>query len=371
MRIIQVLEKNQFNTGSVHQMFQAASGLRRRDHDVIIASREDPVLRSRAEEAGISFAPFLFRNEFDVPSILALRRFLQNNRPDVIHVHKGLAHTVALAASWDDPAGAFIVNRGVSFPLTFWNRPKFRTRRVDRIVTVCENIRQIVIDTGRVPPQKVTTVYAGVDLDRFDPARWTAQPFRTEKGIAPDRFLIVQVGVRDWKGWKELIESFAEVAAGDSRLHLALIACKSQQQKDEVAAFARSKGVGEKVTPVEARTDMPAVFAAADCVVDASWAGTGITGTIREAMAMRRPVIATDCGGNRELVNSPGVGWLVPTRSRSLLTAALREVIGDPARASGVGAKARLRVEQEFSMEQRIDRLEGLYREIIEAKARK
>ena len=146
---------------------------------------------------------------------------------------------------------------------------------------------------------------------------------------------------------------------------------RDRQRDGNGTPILPDKGVGEKVTPVEARTDMPAVFAAADCVVDASWAGTGITGTIREAMAMRRPVIATDCGGNRELVNSPDVGWLVPPRSRSLLTAALREVIGDPARASGVGAKAGLRVEQGFSMEQRIDRLEGLYREIIEAKARK
>lgn len=371
MRILQVLEKNQFNTGSVHQMFQAASGLRRRGHELTIASREDPVLRSRAEEAGIVFTPFPFRSEFDIPTILALRRFLLARPQDVIHVHKGLAHTVSLAASWDRPGGAFIVNRGVSFPLTFWNRPKFRTDRVDRIVTVCEDIRGIVIETGRVPAGKVTTVYSGVDLERFDPDRWNAQSFRTEKGIPAERFLIVQVGVRDWKGWRELIESFSDVAAGHPRLHLALIACKSQEQKDEVTEFARSNGVGEKVTPVEARTDMPAIFAAANCVVDASWAGTGITGTIREAMAMRRPVIATDCGGNRELVNSPDVGWMVPARKRSLLTAALREVIGNPARAAVVAANARHRVEQGFSMEQRIDRLESLYREILEAKARK
>ena len=47
---------------------------------------------------------------------------------------------------------------------------------------------------------------------------------------------------------------------------------------------------------------MPNVFASCDLVVDASWAGTGITGTIREAMAMRKPVIATDCGGDRKSV---------------------------------------------------------------------
>ena len=75
---------------------------------------------------------------------------------------------------------------------------------------------------------------------------------------------------------------------------------------------------------------MPNVFASCDLVVDASWAGTGITGTIREAMAMEKPVIATDAGGNRELVSSPEVGWLIPMKDRAALTGALLEVIGDP-----------------------------------------
>ena len=76
---------------------------------------------------------------------------------------------------------------------------------------------------------------------------------------------------------------------------------------------------------------MPNVFASCDLVVDASWAGTGITGTIREAMAMRKPVIATDCGGNRELVSSPEVGWLIPAKEVAPLARAIAEVIDDRA----------------------------------------
>ena len=60
------------------------------------------------------------------------------------------------------------------------------------------------------------------------------------------------------------------------------------------------------------RRDMPEVLAACDVVVDASWAGTGITGTIREAMALGRPVIASDCGGNSELVTDDECGLIVP-----------------------------------------------------------
>src|SRR5207244_11333834 len=89
------------------------------------------------------------------------------------------------------------------------------------------------------------------------------------------------------------------------------------------------------------RVDIPRGFASSDRVVDASWAGTGITGTIREAMAMQKAVIATDCGGNRELVSSPDVGWLIPPKDVAALTGAIAEVLHDPARRATAAASAR------------------------------
>ena len=260
------------------------------------------------------------------------------------------------------------MNRGVSFPLDFWNRPKFRTRRVDRIVTVCEQIRRVVIDSGKLPPQKVDVVYAGTDVNVFDPQKWDRRAFRREKNIPADAFLIAQVGVRDWKGWKELVDAFAGVHRGGSASHLALIGCLNDAESREVLDYARSHGVSEHVSAVEYRSDMPNVFASCDLVVDSSWAGTGITGTIREAMSMGRPVIATDCGGNAELVSSPDVGWLVRPKDVRALSTAIGEVISDPARAARVGQAARRRVVSGFSKEKRIEKLESLYAKILALK---
>ena len=365
MRIFQILEFNQFNTGSVHQMFQAAAGLRERGHEVTVISRPDAVLQQRCEERGIDFAGLAMRNQFDIASVRKLQRLIGSRQPDVIHVHKGVAHALALAATWHKRVGAFVVNRGVSFPLDIWNRGKFRTRRVDRIVTVCEQIRQVVISTGKLPPDKVSVIYAGTDVNEFDPARWDRRAFRREKNIADDRFLIAQVGVRQWKGWKELIDATAAVLPSHPKIHLALIGCRNESEAAEVNRYASERGVGRHVVAVEYRTDMPNVFASCDLVVDASWAGTGITGTVREAMAMQKPVIATNCGGNAELVSSRGVGWLVPARDVNALATAIREVIEQPDRAASVARNARRHVVQGFSKDLRISRLEELYSKIL------
>ncbi|HEX6641525.1 MAG TPA: glycosyltransferase family 4 protein [Thermoanaerobaculia bacterium] len=370
MKIFQLLEFNQFNTGSVHQMFQAAVGLRERGHEVTIVSRPDGVLAARAAEKDVRFVGLPFRHQFDLGTIRRLRRLIRHERPDVIHVHKGIAHALAMVATWGQSVGAFVVNRGVSFPLDVWNRGKYRTSRVDRVVTVCQQIKDVIVESGRLPEEKVQVVYAGTDVTHFDPAKWDARAFRREKNVADDRFVVAQVGVRDWKGWKELIDSISDVAPLHPRVHLLLIGCRGEPEKNEVLDYARQVGVADRVTPIEYRTDMPNVFASCDLVVDASWAGTGITGTIREAMAMEKPVIATNAGGNEELVSSPSVGWLIPMKDRAALTNALRAVIEDPVRAAEVGRAARAHVVQGFSKELRITRLEKLYSEILAARSR-
>ena len=365
MKIFQILEFNQFNTGSVHQMFQAASGLRERGHEVTIVSRPDPVLAARAAERDVRFHGLPFRHQFDLTTIRGLGRLIRNEHPDVIHVHKGIAHALAMAATWRQPVGAFVVNRGVSFPLDRWNRGKYRTSRVDRVVTVCKQIKDVIVESGRLPEEKVQVVYAGTDVTHFDPAKWDGRAFRREKGVADDAFVVAQVGVRDWKGWKELIDSVSDVAPHHPQVHLLLIGCRGDAEKNEVTSYAHEVGVADRVTAIEYRTDMPNVFASCDLVVDASWAGTGITGTVREAMAMQKPVIATNAGGNEELVSSSNVGWLIPMKDRTALTGALLEVISDPARAAEVGRAAREHVVRGFSKELRITRLEALYEEIL------
>ncbi|PYQ30435.1 MAG: hypothetical protein DMF56_06380 [Acidobacteria bacterium] len=362
MRIFQILEFNQFNTGSVHQMFQAATGLRERGHEVTILSKPDAVLAAKAAENDVRFHGLPFRHQFDFGTVRRLRRLIREERPDVIHVHKGVSHALALAATWRDPVGAFVVNRGVSFPLDYWNRGKYRTRRVDRVITVCQQIKDVIVESGKLPDEKVQVIYAGTDVNAFDPAKRDARAFRYEKNIPDDRFVIAQVGVRDWKGWKELIDSVSDVAPQHPNVHLLLIGCRDEAEANEVRAYARV----DWVTPVEYRTDMPNVFASCDLVVDASWAGTGITGTIREAMAMEKPVIATDAGGNRELVSSRDVGWLIPMKDRAALTNALREVIESD--ASVIGKRARQHVVSGFSKELRITRLEELYSSILRQK---
>jgi glycosyltransferase involved in cell wall biosynthesis len=132
-----------------------------------------------------------------------------------------------------------------------------------------------------------------------------------------------------------------------------------------VLAFARERGIDGRVLAVGFRTDMPDVLAAADVVVDLSYEGLGITGTVREAMALRKPVVASAAGGNPELVEHGVSGLLVPPRDPSATAAAIEALLSDPDLASRLGSAARERVAKGFSTEVRLDRIEALYRGLV------
>jgi glycosyltransferase involved in cell wall biosynthesis len=137
-----------------------------------------------------------------------------------------------------------------------------------------------------------------------------------------------------------------------------------------VLAEARTRGVGERVLAIGFRTDMPDVLAAADAVADLSYEGLGITGTIREAMALGRPVVASAAGGNPELVVHGVSGLLVPARDPNATAAALERLMTRPEDAAGLGRAARARVLESFTTEVRLDRIEALYRRLVATSGR-
>ncbi len=184
-----------------------------------------------------------------------------------------------------------------------------------------------------------------------------------------DETLLVQVGAREWKGWRDLLAGAALVAKEFPKLKTAVVACKDEGEKALVAGVARDLGIGERVRPVGFRYDMPDVLMAADIVADMSYEGLGVTGTLREAMALGKPVVASGAGGNPELVVDGESGLLVPPRDTAALAAALRRLLTDRALCERLGRAGQERVAKGFSSEVRLDRIEGLYRKLLSGRS--
>jgi glycosyltransferase involved in cell wall biosynthesis len=110
------------------------------------------------------------------------------------------------------------------------------------------------------------------------------------------------------------------------------------------------------------------MLAGADVCVHAATAGEGVTGAVREALAMAKPVVVTDVGGNRELVIDGETGLLVPPHDPARLAAGILTLIRRPAYAQALGCAGRHMVERDFSHDIKAQRVEQLYQQILQHK---
>jgi glycosyltransferase involved in cell wall biosynthesis len=229
-------------------------------------------------------------------------------------------------------------------------------------VAVCESIKRGLVAAG-VPDDKIDVVYSGTDLDRFHPGVDGA-PIRRELGLPAGSLLVTQVGVRSWRGWADVVAAMGTVVAREPRARL-LVGGVPAPRKPEIADRAREAGLGDRLLMLGHRTDVPSILCASDVVVDASYAGAGITGSIREALACERPVVATAVEGMPELVRDGETGRLAPPRDPVALGDAILATLADPTAAQTMARAGRKRVEAHFSLRAKVDALEALYRRLV------
>ena len=362
LTLLQIYPKGDFHTGAAIQLRDLARGLVARGHRVLVLTRASNRWAAEAETAGFAHLGW-FRAPGDPGGALKLARLIRRQGVDVVHAHKGGGRTLALLARTVMPAGEhppLVTNRGVSFPMTRLSRWIDGSRLVSRVVAVCEAIKADLIRQG-LPGGKVEVVYSGTDTDRFDPARVDGAAVRRELGLAVENRLVTQIGIREPKGNDDVVRAFARVHAlrPDARLLLVGARPSSRRPLDLLVAAA---GLGRVVTIWGYRDDIPEILAASDVSVDASHVGLGITGTLRESLALETPVVATAAMGNPELVRDGETGLLVPPRDPAAIAAAVLRLLGDPPWAKELGRAGRRLVVARFSTRTKVERLEALYR---------
>jgi glycosyltransferase involved in cell wall biosynthesis len=365
LRILQLYPKADYFTGAAIQLRELAAGLQRRGHEVIVATRPSPVWTEKARELGLTHRAVPMASEVDVRSVTRLARILRAHRIQIVHAQKGKARTLALLAGLVVPIPVLVLNRGVSFPLNRLNRLGYTMRRVTAIVAVCESIKRGLVAAG-VPAEKIEVIYSGTDTDRFHPGVDGAG-VRRELGLAPEQFLIAQIGVRSRKGNADVIDAMAVIAARAPQARLLIVGARNPAPLLE---RAEARGVRDRVHVRGYREDVPQILRASDCCVDASWEGQGLTGALRESLAVGTPVVATNLEGNPELVRHGETGLLVPPRDVGALADAILILAGDPGAARAMGRAGRELVVARFSTLAKVERTEALYRRLLDARSR-
>jgi len=212
---------------------------------------------------------------------------------------------------------------------------------------------------------KFVTIHNGVDLDAFRAGARPSPPAGLE--IRDDETVLVCAGrVEPMKGQACLVEALGKLR--ERRLSLRLLLCgeiADEGYREHCEEIGRRCGIADRVRFLGHRDDIAEVLAAADLVVMPSLSGEAFPRAVIEAMAMGRPVVATDVGGTREAIDEGVTGHVVPPGDAEALADRIARLAGNKAMRAAMGQAARRRAEEHFSVEQNARATEKLYREMM------
>lgn len=338
-------------------------------HHAIVALTESTSFSSRLRH-GVPVYALGKRPGKDPATYLRLFRLLRRLRPTVVHTRNlGTLDCVFVAVlagvpvrihgehGWDvfDPDGT---------------RRKYRLLRraaslfVRTFVTVSDDLRQWLTTVVGIPAKKVVRISNGVDTERFRPRATCSEGSALPSAIfgadsvvigSVTRFAVI-------KDPLNLVEAFVRLRANGGEDGRALRLCMIGDGELRTEALARLERAGEARAAwlPGGRDDIPELLRGMDIFVLASLR-EGISNTLLEAMASGLPIVATETGGNTELVSPGESGKLVQTGDSEALANAIAAYVADPDLRTRHGRRARDRAVAQFSIVAMVESYRRLY----------
>lgn len=371
LRIVMVDSHGNIERGGAVQCASLARALARRGHSVTCIFDGTPsqplhgVWSRSLQDAGVRIVRLGLRSP---AGMLRLRRILAEERPHILHTHKNRALFFAYFATLGMRRPVWTANRGTVYPLSRnWLAYFIHRGHVARIFAVAHAVRDALVADG-IAGDRVEVVYGSFDPERFYP-EVSGEGMRRAWQAPAHSPLVGLVGSLKTpkKGHSVLLEAAALLKDKYPDLRFVLV---GEGNPVALQTMASSLGVSDRVLFAGFTEDVPAALAALNIVVCASLRGEGLTGAVREALAMARPVISSDVAGNRELVIHRRTGLLVPPEDPAALADAIDRMLGDSELALECAARGRKLVLELCTEDKRAARVESIYRQLLAGSSR-
>lgn len=355
--------------GSEKHVIQLARGLRERGHDarIVCLFREGPLARE-AREREIPFTCLNLSYRWGVRTFQGIQEWLRSHPTDVLHTYLFGFHLFAGLPARLLKVPVILSSRR---EISHWQKGRHRWIEnlgnlfVDRVISCSRAVQSWTLQKEWVRPEKVLTIYNGVDRDRFNGAQ-TQSTIRQEFQIPSEAPLIGTVAnMAAEKGYPYLLEATRLILEKWPKAWFLFVGFGPLEK--EIKRKAQEISDPEKIIFAGARTDIPNLLSAMDVFVLASIV-EGFPNVLLEALAMVKPVVATRVGGIPELIESGQNGILVPSQNGEALAQAVLSLLKDPQAAQAIGQKGMDKVSKSFTLERMFDEYEDLYVSLLESR---
>lgn len=319
----------------------------------------------------------VIHSRHDACGILRVAGILRRERPCILYMTNALLNVamgrlaafvarvplcVVVFHSQDALLAPFVAR---SRQVKRWLTEKALMPHFDRAIAVAETHKAYLVSSKRIPAEKISVIYNGIDLRQFVDAVDT-QTVRRRLQI-PDGARVVGIvaSLWPWKAHDVFLRSAAILLEEVPDTYFVVVG--DGPERDNLENMAGALGIADHVRFLGTVDDVPALLRCFDVSVLSS-AHEVFPLALLESMAAACPVVATNVGSIPEIVVDGLTGFLVPPGAPDRLAQGMLRVLRHPEFARKLGEEGRKRVEQEFTVERMISRTESLLLELVSSK---
>ena len=359
--------------GTERQLIALAKGLHARGHRVTVATFYDGgELAGELEAGGVRRVSLGKSGRWDLIGFAArLRHLLAAERPDILHGYLPPANIAAALMRplapryrlvWGVRAGFMDLARYDRFARLVDGIERRLSRRADLIIANSQAGLEYAVSRG-FPRQATRVVHNGIDTARFAPRPEAAQALRAEWGVAPDAEVVgLSARLDPIKDHETFLRAFKYLTELRPKVRGAVLGDGPEATRTRLQTLAKELSIAERVVWLPFVPEPASLYSAFDVACSSS-AGESFPNTLAEAMACGVPCVATRVGESETILGDTGV--LVSARDPvalgTALAAQLERCKGEP----GLGAAARQRIEEHFSLARMIERSEQFLSELV------
>ena len=327
----------------------------------LVSLRKKDLSEETLESMGIDIS-YLHKSKFDPATLTALLKVMDRQQTDILHLHGYGATTFGRIAAQMRRLPA-ILHEHANLTDTPWFQKiadRLLAPATDIAIAVSKSTADFVINARLVPPERVKVVYLGVPLEEFSRPR-TVQELadaRHELGAAPDDFVVGTVTrLHDSKGNSYLVEAAQAVLQRRPKTRFYLFG--EGPLRAELEAQANALGLGDRFVFGGFTRDVARTVSAFDLSVFPSlWEGTPLT--VFEALAMGKPIVATDADGLVDVLQHQRDALIVPRRNAAALADAMVRLMSSPEERGRLSVNARITGRQ-YDIAAFVRKMERLY----------
>jgi len=296
-----------------------------------------------------------------------IKQIIEIEKPDIIHSNTSVVWEGALAAKLQGIIHIWHIHEILEnhprlkplfpLPLVYWGMDFLS----DSVVVVSNAVKENF--SGIIQPKKLVTIHNGIDAERF--TQINGSSIRQELALPSDTNLAVSIGtVIKEKGYDNLIEAAFLVKKKQGNVKFIIVGNGVTETVRELKKKIVGLNLKDCVYYLGYREDVPGIIRDSDFLIISSIT-EAFPLVALEAMALGKPIVATNCGGIPELVSDGETGFLVPINDPESLSDKILFMIKDRNRMREMGNRALAKFDENYTAETYTLHFENLYKNLI------